>query len=166
MGIWSARTFYVFRTIIWANFNILIIIFSILQYCNHMFNLYFNWSCSNKFTVSSKLFENLLYKKFIYHCFFRTMTVSLLMMCGRFGALFGNLLFPIFMEIDCVLPFLLVGGTTFGKNLFFFLKCLKTKALFSRCDIDVPLIIIRKNWCFIVHVFAFHPIFFAWVFTN
>ncbi|XP_044742212.1 synaptic vesicle glycoprotein 2B-like [Chrysoperla carnea] len=54
----------------------------------------------------------------------RTMTVSLLMMCGRFGALFGNLLFPIFMEIDCVLPFLLVGGTTFvcGFAVYFLPK--------------------------------------------
>ncbi|XP_055387750.1 synaptic vesicle glycoprotein 2B-like [Condylostylus longicornis] len=40
----------------------------------------------------------------------RTMIVSLAMMFGRLGALIGNLLFPIFMTLGCIPPFLLVGS--------------------------------------------------------
>ncbi|XP_059219149.1 synaptic vesicle glycoprotein 2C [Stomoxys calcitrans] len=39
----------------------------------------------------------------------RTMTVSLVMMFGRLGALSGNLMFPLLLEIGCIPPFAMVG---------------------------------------------------------
>ncbi|XP_030376063.1 synaptic vesicle glycoprotein 2C [Scaptodrosophila lebanonensis] len=39
----------------------------------------------------------------------RSLVVAIAMMCGRFGALSGNLLFPIFIQIGCIPPFLMVA---------------------------------------------------------
>ncbi|XP_075165486.1 synaptic vesicle glycoprotein 2B-like [Haematobia irritans] len=40
----------------------------------------------------------------------RTITVSMVMMFGRLGALSGNLMFPILMELGCIPPFAMVGS--------------------------------------------------------
>ncbi|XP_073819753.1 synaptic vesicle glycoprotein 2B-like [Musca autumnalis] len=40
----------------------------------------------------------------------RTMIVSLSMMFGRLGALSGNLMFPVLVEIGCIPPFAMVGS--------------------------------------------------------
>lgn len=37
------------------------------------------------------------------------------MMCGRLGALSGNLLFPVFVEIGCVPPFVMVASMMLRK---------------------------------------------------
>ncbi|KAK9879264.1 hypothetical protein WA026_004113 [Henosepilachna vigintioctopunctata] len=39
----------------------------------------------------------------------RTMTVSMAMMCGRLGAMSGNLLFPILLKTGCAAPFYTIG---------------------------------------------------------
>uniref|UniRef100_A0A1I8PCF2 Major facilitator superfamily (MFS) profile domain-containing protein n=1 Tax=Stomoxys calcitrans TaxID=35570 RepID=A0A1I8PCF2_STOCA len=39
----------------------------------------------------------------------RTLIVSLAMMIGRMGSILGNVLFPIFMSLGCVPPFVMVG---------------------------------------------------------
>ncbi|XP_004529191.1 putative transporter SVOPL isoform X2 [Ceratitis capitata] len=39
----------------------------------------------------------------------RSLVVAIAMMFGRLGALSGNMLFPIFMEMGCIQPFLMVG---------------------------------------------------------
>ncbi|XP_037943092.1 synaptic vesicle glycoprotein 2B-like [Teleopsis dalmanni] len=43
----------------------------------------------------------------------RTLVVSCAMMFGRLGALSGNMLFPVFIEIGCISPFLMVGLVLF-----------------------------------------------------
>ncbi|XP_017020359.1 synaptic vesicle glycoprotein 2C [Drosophila kikkawai] len=40
----------------------------------------------------------------------RTVVVAIAMMCGRFGALSGNLLFPVFVQIGCLPPFIMVSS--------------------------------------------------------
>ncbi|EDW38490.1 GL12623 [Drosophila persimilis] len=40
----------------------------------------------------------------------RTVVVAIAMMCGRFGALSGNLLFPVFIQIGCLPPFIMVSS--------------------------------------------------------
>ncbi|XP_059218518.1 synaptic vesicle glycoprotein 2C isoform X1 [Stomoxys calcitrans] len=40
----------------------------------------------------------------------RTMIVAIAMMLGRLGALSGNLMFPILVEVGCVPPFVMVGA--------------------------------------------------------
>ncbi|XP_014096944.2 synaptic vesicle glycoprotein 2B [Bactrocera oleae] len=40
----------------------------------------------------------------------RSLVVAIAMMFGRLGALSGNMLFPVFMEMGCIQPFLMVGG--------------------------------------------------------
>ncbi|XP_063226465.1 synaptic vesicle glycoprotein 2B-like isoform X2 [Bacillus rossius redtenbacheri] len=44
----------------------------------------------------------------------RAMAVSLTMMFGRSGALLGNLLFPILLDLSCSVPFFVVSGVTFA----------------------------------------------------
>jgi predicted membrane-bound spermidine synthase len=43
------------------------------------------------------------------------MTVSLVMMFGRLGAIIGNLLFPLLLKLGCLQTFGLIGGTAIGK---------------------------------------------------
>ncbi|KAH8381387.1 hypothetical protein KR093_003932, partial [Drosophila rubida] len=40
----------------------------------------------------------------------RSLVVAIAMMCGRLGALSGNLLFPVFIQIGCVPPFVMVAS--------------------------------------------------------
>lgn len=42
------------------------------------------------------------------------MTVSLLMMFGRFGALIGNMTFPYLLSLGCFPPFILIGSIVGG----------------------------------------------------
>ncbi|XP_075145758.1 uncharacterized protein LOC142220469 isoform X2 [Haematobia irritans] len=52
----------------------------------------------------------------------RTMIVAMAMMFGRLGALTGNLLFPILVEIGCIPPFIMVGSVLiFASGLSYFL---------------------------------------------
>ncbi|XP_037029687.1 synaptic vesicle glycoprotein 2C [Bradysia coprophila] len=44
----------------------------------------------------------------------RTMTISLVMMFGRFGALIGNVVFPYLLQTGCLPPFLLIGLVEFA----------------------------------------------------
>ncbi|CAG2062292.1 unnamed protein product, partial [Timema podura] len=44
----------------------------------------------------------------------RAMAVSMTMMFGRSGALLGNLMFPVLLDISCIIPFLLVSGIVIG----------------------------------------------------
>lgn len=46
----------------------------------------------------------------------RSLVVAIAMMCGRLGALSGNLLFPIFVEIGCVPPFIMVASMMLRKS--------------------------------------------------
>ncbi|XP_046420410.1 synaptic vesicle glycoprotein 2C-like isoform X2 [Neodiprion fabricii] len=41
--------------------------------------------------------------------FLRTMAVSITMMCGRVGAVVGNMLFPILLNAGCLGPFIMIG---------------------------------------------------------
>lgn len=51
------------------------------------------------------------------------MVVSLLMMIGRTGSLFGNLLFPWLLSLGCLPPFLTLAGILLGElNVFDILK--------------------------------------------
>ncbi|XP_067643396.1 synaptic vesicle glycoprotein 2B-like [Eurosta solidaginis] len=43
----------------------------------------------------------------------RSLVVAVAMMFGRMGALSGNILFPIFIEMGCIQPFLMVGVVLF-----------------------------------------------------
>ncbi|XP_024943449.1 synaptic vesicle glycoprotein 2B isoform X2 [Cephus cinctus] len=42
--------------------------------------------------------------------YLRTMAVSVTMVIGRFGAVIGNLLFPILLNIGCLGPFIMIGS--------------------------------------------------------
>lgn len=44
-----------------------------------------------------------------------SLVVAIAMMCGRLGALSGNLLFPVFVEIGCVPPFVMVASMMLRK---------------------------------------------------
>lgn len=44
----------------------------------------------------------------------RSMTLSLTLMMGEVGATIGNILFPILLDLSCVLPFFLLGGVVLG----------------------------------------------------
>lgn len=46
------------------------------------------------------------------------------MMCGRLGAVSGNLLFPVLVQVGCLPPFVMVGAVMFRK----FSKDLKDKS--------------------------------------
>lgn len=50
-----------------------------------------------------------------FDTFNRTMTISLVMMFGRLGALIGNVVFPYLLQTGCLPPFLLVGLIQFGE---------------------------------------------------
>ncbi|XP_061392160.1 putative metabolite transport protein YyaJ [Musca vetustissima] len=43
----------------------------------------------------------------------RTIIVSMAMMLGRIGSILGNVLFPIFMSLGCIPPFVMVGAVLF-----------------------------------------------------
>ncbi|XP_068153300.1 synaptic vesicle glycoprotein 2C-like [Drosophila tropicalis] len=61
----------------------------------------------------------------------RTVVVAIAMMCGRFGALSGNLLFPVFIQIGCLPPFIMVSSVLlFSAVLSIFLPN-PAKATFS-----------------------------------
>lgn len=40
------------------------------------------------------------------------MTVSIIMMLGRLGAMSGNLIFPPLLTLGCLPPFAMIGGVT------------------------------------------------------
>jgi hypothetical protein len=44
------------------------------------------------------------------------MTVSLLMMFGRLGAVIGNLIFPTLLSLGCFPPFSVISFTAFGEK--------------------------------------------------
>ncbi|CAG2057992.1 unnamed protein product [Timema podura] len=46
----------------------------------------------------------------------KNMSVSLSLMCGQIGAMIGNLIFPILLEIDCIVPFALIGSLIIGDK--------------------------------------------------
>ncbi|XP_034485624.1 synaptic vesicle glycoprotein 2C-like isoform X2 [Drosophila innubila] len=48
----------------------------------------------------------------------RSLVVATAMMCGRLGALSGNLLFPVFMQIGCLPPFIMVGAAMLIAAVF------------------------------------------------
>lgn len=50
----------------------------------------------------------------------RSLVVAIAMMCGRLGALSGNLLFPVFVEIGCVPPFVMVGSMMLRKLHYYY----------------------------------------------
>ncbi|XP_075156315.1 uncharacterized protein LOC142229627 [Haematobia irritans] len=43
----------------------------------------------------------------------RTMIVSMSMMIGRSGSIFGNIMFPIFMSFGCIPPLVMIGASMF-----------------------------------------------------
>ncbi|KAH8311316.1 hypothetical protein KR044_005617, partial [Drosophila immigrans] len=45
----------------------------------------------------------------------RSIVVAIAMMCGRLGALSGNLLFPVFIQIGCLPPFVMVAAVMISK---------------------------------------------------
>ncbi|PNF37878.1 hypothetical protein B7P43_G07402 [Cryptotermes secundus] len=60
----------------------------------------------------------------------RTMAVSVTVMTGRVGALLGNITFPVFLEISCLVPFLFLGSIMFVcSSLAFLLPRTNGKAL-------------------------------------
>jgi len=69
----------------------------------------------------------------------RTVVVAIAMMCGRFGALSGNLLFPVFVQIGCLPPFIMVSSVLICE-----LELLPTKTLY------LNLFIFKFQWpaCF------------------
>jgi hypothetical protein len=42
------------------------------------------------------------------------MAVSMTVMTGRVGAFLGNVTFPVFLEINCFVPFFFLGSIMFG----------------------------------------------------
>lgn len=48
--------------------------------------------------------------------FSRTMAVSLTMMFGRSGAMIGNLIFPLLLDLNCTVPFFLLAAVIFCKS--------------------------------------------------
>lgn len=48
-------------------------------------------------------------------CFFRTLAISLMMVCGRIGTLVGNVMFPILLDMACVIPFFTMSGMMIGE---------------------------------------------------
>ena len=46
---------------------------------------------------------------------FRSMAVSLHMMCGRIGSMAGNLLFPVILSMSCPAIFFFLAGALFCK---------------------------------------------------
>ncbi|XP_064212298.1 synaptic vesicle glycoprotein 2C [Tribolium castaneum] len=49
----------------------------------------------------------------------RTMTISLTMMVGRSGAMLGNLIFPVLLQLGCAPPFFTVGAAIVEKSADF-----------------------------------------------
>ncbi|XP_011872585.1 PREDICTED: synaptic vesicle glycoprotein 2B-like isoform X2 [Vollenhovia emeryi] len=49
--------------------------------------------------------------------YLRTMAVSLTMMMGRIGAVFGNLLFPVLFNLSCLGPFIMIGSASLVSAL-------------------------------------------------
>ncbi|XP_053949592.1 synaptic vesicle glycoprotein 2B-like isoform X2 [Anastrepha ludens] len=47
----------------------------------------------------------------------RTMIVSLAMMFGRIGSILGNILFPIFMSLGCIPPFIMLAFVMFSAGI-------------------------------------------------
>lgn len=44
-----------------------------------------------------------------------SIVVAIIMMCGRLGALSGNLLFPVLVQVGCLPPFVMVAAVMFRK---------------------------------------------------
>jgi hypothetical protein len=42
------------------------------------------------------------------------MAMSMTMMMGQVGAFSGNVTFPVFLEVNCSVPFFLIGTILFG----------------------------------------------------
>ncbi|XP_017104187.2 synaptic vesicle glycoprotein 2B [Drosophila bipectinata] len=61
----------------------------------------------------------------------RTVVVAIAMMCGRFGALSGNLLFPVFIQIGCLPPFIMVSSVLILAGVLSILVPNPAKATFS-----------------------------------
>lgn len=60
----------------------------------------------------------------------RTMAVSVTVMTGRVGAFLGNITFPVFLEISCLVPFFFLGSIMFvSSSLAFLLPKTDGKAL-------------------------------------
>lgn len=51
----------------------------------------------------------------------RSLVVAIAMMFGRLGALAGNMLFPVFMEMGCIQPFLMIGGVLLAAGALSFI---------------------------------------------
>ena len=69
-------------------------------------------------SLQPKLMFFLIFKIFLSQYLSRSLVVAIAMMFGRLGALSGNMLFPVFMEMGCIQPFLMVGGVLLGKIYF------------------------------------------------
>ncbi|XP_016989964.2 synaptic vesicle glycoprotein 2B [Drosophila rhopaloa] len=61
----------------------------------------------------------------------RTVVVSIAMMCGRLGALSGNLLFPVFVQIGCLPPFIMVSSVLILSGILSIFLPNPAKASFS-----------------------------------
>ncbi|KAH8267625.1 hypothetical protein KR018_009315 [Drosophila ironensis] len=61
----------------------------------------------------------------------RTVVVAIAMMCGRFGALSGNLLFPVFVKIGCLPPFIMVSSVLLLSGVLSIFVPNPAKATFS-----------------------------------
>ncbi|XP_033167067.1 synaptic vesicle glycoprotein 2B [Drosophila mauritiana] len=61
----------------------------------------------------------------------RTVVVAIAMMCGRFGALSGNLLFPVFVQIGCLPPFIMVSSVLILSGILSIFLPDPAKATFS-----------------------------------
>lgn len=56
------------------------------------------------------------------------MAISITMMCGRFGAVAGNLLFPVLFNAGCLGPFVMIGIACLSK--FTILQLVVSKSTF------------------------------------
>ncbi|KRK03385.1 uncharacterized protein Dyak_GE24671, isoform B [Drosophila yakuba] len=61
----------------------------------------------------------------------RTVVVAIAMMCGRFGALSGNLLFPVFVQIGCLPPFIMVSSVLILSGILSIFLPDPAKAMFT-----------------------------------
>ncbi|EDW13774.1 synaptic vesicle glycoprotein 2C [Drosophila mojavensis] len=61
----------------------------------------------------------------------RSLVVAIAMMCGRLGALSGNLLFPILIQIGCVPPFVMVAFVMLFAGVLSIFIPNPTKAVFA-----------------------------------
>lgn len=97
---------------------------------NFVFHLHYNFqhfdivvvgfgcsAVSHHFKVYKLKSQNAFRSKFkLVKCdFCRSFVIAASLMFGRLGALSGNMLFPVFVEIGCLPPFLMVGIIMFCK---------------------------------------------------